>query len=558
MTLKVNKCEIPKIDVITYKGTNNQLILNNLNNNGNQEEDYKQMSYDEFVKQMEEEIDKIKPVAGATCLMAAAGFLNGALNVAEEIVDCGATVVGGITYLSAAGIDLFLEAITGDNPHYSDAVQQGFEDFVGTQWVNGSFENFFTNTEIGKEINSNALEVMQYGNAGYQITQTTGYVCGTVAVSCVLGAGTIKLVNTGGKAINKVANFSSKVTNKIDGVAGKVTDKIDEGKEFLSAKKANFKKKKSSSKTGASEKVEPEKVEPEKVEPEKVESEKVEPEKVEPEKVEPEKVEPEKVEPEKVESEKVEPEKVEPEKVEPEKVEPEKVEPEKVANGDVSFIDKIKKGRGASSKTAFVTTFGGSSEEAFDSGASYIEVLGYASSHAAFSSTQNAYAIGNTGKGITTVWQSGVNSGLSILSKTVLQGIYDDRDFFERFEANGGVIGSLMLVGIGVGTPAISEYVVPKKNKTAPARQSANNPEVKVDSSNKPMTDSEMADLLKQGSHRHTSGDNDNVSTSFSNADQWIQTDRKTVYIVEKTLSIINKIAKKETVSMTEKEESDE
>ena len=493
MTLKVNKCEIPKIDVITYKGTNNQLILNNLNNNGNQEEDYKQMSYDEFVKQMEEEIDKIKPVAGATCLMAAAGFLNGALNVAEEIVDCGATVVGGITYLSAAGIDLFLEAITGDNPHYSDAVQQGFEDFVGTQWVNGSFENFFTNTEIGKEINSNALEVMQYGNAGYQITQTTGYVCGTVAVSCVLGAGTIKLVNTGGKAINKVANFSSKVTNKIDGVAGKVTDKIDEGKEFLSAKKANFKKKKSSSKTGASE-----------------------------------------------------------------KVESEKVEPEKVANGDVSFIDKIKKGRGASSKTAFVTTFGGSSEEAFDSGASYIEVLGYASSHAAFSSTQNAYAIGNTGKGITTVWQSGVNSGLSILSKTVLQGIYDDRDFFERFEANGGVIGSLMLVGIGVGTPAISEHVVPKKNKTAPARQSANNPEVKVDSSNKPMTDSEMADLLKQGSHRHTSGDNDNVSTSFSNADQWIQTDRKTVYIVEKTLSIINKIAKKETVSMTEKEESDE
>ena len=489
MTLKVNKCEIPKIDVITYKGTNNQLILINLNNNENQEEDYKQMSYDEFVKmhdekvkQMQEEKRKAAYTVGANCLMATAGFLNGTLNVAEEIVDCGATVVGGIIYLGAAGIDLFLEAITGDNSHYSDAVQQGFEDFVGTQWVNGSFENFFTNTEIGKEINSNASEVMQYGNAGYQIAQTTGYVCGTVAVSCVPGAGTTKLVNAGGKAINKVANFSSKVTNKIDGVAGKVTDKIDDVASKVSNKIDDVAGKVTN-----------------------------------------------------------------------------KIAPEKVANGDVSFIDKIKKGRGASSKTAFVTTFGGSSEEAFDSGASYIEVLGYASSHAAFSSAQNAYAIGNTGKGITTVWQNGVNSGSSILFKTFLQGLYDDRDFFKRFEANGGVTGSLMSAGIGVGTSAISEgYVVPKKNKTDPARQSANNPEVKVNSSNKPNTVSEMADLLKQGSHRHTSGDNVNVSTSFSNAEQWIQTDRKTVYIVEKTLSIVNKTAKKEVVSMAEKEESDE
>ena len=553
MTLKINKCEIPKIDVITYKGTNNQLILNNLNNNENQEEDYKQMSYDDLVKmhdekvkQMQEEKRKAAHTVGANCVMATAGFLNGALNVVEEIVDCGATVVGGIIYLRAAGIDLFLKAITGDNPHYSDAVQQGFEDFVGTQWVNGSFENFFTNTEIGKEINSNASEVMQYGNAGYQIAQTTGYVCGTVAVSCVPGAGTTKLVNAGGKAINKVANFSSKVINKsdkaasvfnkIDGVAGKVTDKIDDVAGKTINKVANFSSKVSNKSDkaasvfkkidGVAGKV------TNKIDgvagkvTDKIDdvASKV--------------------------SNKIDDvaDKV-----------TNKIDPEKVANGDVSFIDKIKKGRGASSKTAFVTTFGGSSEEAFDSGASYIEVLGYASSHAAFSSTQNAYAIGNTGKGITTVWQNGVNSGSSILFKTFLQGLYDDRDFFKRFEANGGVTGSLMSAGIGVGTSAISEgYVVPKKNKTDPARQSANNPEVKVDSSNKPNTVSEMADLLKQGSHRHTSGDNVNVSTSFSNAEQWIQTDRKTVYIVEKVLSIVNKTAKKEVVSMTEKEESDE
>ena len=532
-TLKVNKSEIPKIDVITYKGTNNQLILNNLNNNENQEEDYKQMSYDELVKMHDEKVKQMQEekrmaahageidtgffagytpaeaTVAANCVMAIAGFLNGALNVVEEIVDCGATVVGGIIYFRAAGIDLFLEAITGNNPHYSDAVQQRFEDFVGTQWVNGSFEKFFTNTEMGKEINSNASEVMQYGNEGYQFAQTTGYVCGTVAVSCVPGAGTTKLGHAGGKAINKVANFSSKVINKsdkaasvfnkIDGVAGKVTNKIDEGKEFLSAKKADFKKKKSSSKTGDSE------------------------------------------------------------KVDPEKVDPEKVDPEKVANGDDSFIDKIKKGRGATSNTVFVTTFGRSSEEAFDSGASYMEVLGYASSRAAISSTQIAYALGNVGKGVTTALQNGVNSALSIPLKTVLQGLYDDEDFFERFEANGGVTGTIMSGVIACVFSGISEgYVVSKKNNPEPARQSANNPEEMVDSSNKAKTVSEMADFLEQRTPSYTRGDNVNVSTSFSNADQKIQSGRKTVDFVEKALPIVRDIAKEEAVSMAKKEKLDE
>ena len=69
MTLKINKCEIPKIDVITYKGTNNQLILNNLNNNENQEEDYKQMSYDDLVKMHDEKVKQMQEEKRKVCLV---------------------------------------------------------------------------------------------------------------------------------------------------------------------------------------------------------------------------------------------------------------------------------------------------------------------------------------------------------------------------------------------------------------------------------------------------------------------------------------------------------
>lgn len=133
--------------------------------------------------------------------MAAGGFANGVGNFGENIVDAGVT---GATALASPFTFLY-DQFTGSN--VTEEMWESSNAFVSEEHVNNAFEDFYTNNELGKSINENASEAMQFGNIGYNTAVGAGYLTATVA-----SAGTLSQVSTlgmvgSGAAISGAAGF---------------------------------------------------------------------------------------------------------------------------------------------------------------------------------------------------------------------------------------------------------------------------------------------------------------------------------------------------------------
>lgn len=133
--------------------------------------------------------------------MAVGGFANGVGNFGENVVDAGVTVGAAV----ATPFTWLYDQVTGSN--VTEEMWNNSNAFVAEEHVNNAFEDFYTNNEIGKAINENASEVMQYGNAGYNTAVGVGYLTATVA-----SAGTVSQVSalgmvTSGAAISGTAGF---------------------------------------------------------------------------------------------------------------------------------------------------------------------------------------------------------------------------------------------------------------------------------------------------------------------------------------------------------------
>lgn len=170
--------------------------------------------------------------------MAAGGFANGVGNFGENVVDAGVT---GATVLATPFTWLY-DQFAGTNT--TEEAWSNTNAFVAEEHVNNAFEDFYTNNEIGKAMNENASEVMQYGNAGYNTAVGVGYLTATVA-----SAGTVSHVSSlgmasSGAAISGTAGFGKGTSDALNNgattqealIAGGLTGLWEGGQWMFGAK----------------------------------------------------------------------------------------------------------------------------------------------------------------------------------------------------------------------------------------------------------------------------------------------------------------------------------
>lgn len=170
--------------------------------------------------------------------MAAGGFANGVGNFGENVVDAGVT---GATVLATPFTWLY-DQFAGTNT--TEEMWSNTNAFVAEEHVNNAFEDFYTNNEIGKAMNENASEVMQYGNAGYNTAVGVGYLTATVA-----SAGTVSHVSSlgmasSGAAISGTAGFGKGTSDALNNgattqealIAGGLTGLWEGGQWMFGAK----------------------------------------------------------------------------------------------------------------------------------------------------------------------------------------------------------------------------------------------------------------------------------------------------------------------------------
>ena len=170
--------------------------------------------------------------------MAAGGFANGVGNFGENVVD---VVVTGAVVLATPFTWLY-DQFAGKNT--TEEAWSNTNAFVAEEHVNNAFEDFYTNNEIGKAMNENASEVMQYGNAGYNTAVGVGYLTATVA-----SAGTVSHVSSlgmasSGAAISGTAGFGKGTSDALNNgattqealIAGGLTGLWEGGQWMFGAK----------------------------------------------------------------------------------------------------------------------------------------------------------------------------------------------------------------------------------------------------------------------------------------------------------------------------------
>ena len=170
--------------------------------------------------------------------MAAGGFANGIGNFGENVVD---VVVTGAIVLATPFTWLY-DQFAGKNT--TEEAWSNTNAFVAEEHVNNAFEDFYTNNEIGKAMNENASEVMQYGNAGYNTAVGVGYLTATVA-----SAGTVSHVSSlgmasSGAAISGTAGFGKGTSDALNNgattqealIAGGLTGLWEGGQWMFGAK----------------------------------------------------------------------------------------------------------------------------------------------------------------------------------------------------------------------------------------------------------------------------------------------------------------------------------
>lgn len=139
--------------------------------------------------------------AACNAAMATGGVVNGVGNFGENIVDTGAIALTAIATPFTALYDVVTgSTLTEDNWNNTQT-------FVEEEHVNNAFENFYTNNEFGKQINQNASEVMQYGNAGYNFANGVGYLGATIATSALGTVATGASIMTSGAIVSGVSGF---------------------------------------------------------------------------------------------------------------------------------------------------------------------------------------------------------------------------------------------------------------------------------------------------------------------------------------------------------------
>ena len=187
---------VNKIDY-TY---NKETYTPNSNSQENIENEYLETENIEANKQGVANIFENNEIA-SNAAMAVGGFANGVGNFGENVVDAGAT---GVTALATPFTWLY-DQFTGSN--VTEEMWNNSNAFVAEEHVNSAFEDFYTNNEIGKSMNENASEAMQYGNVGYNTAVGVGYLTATVAsaggVSQVSALGMVG----SGSAISGIAGF---------------------------------------------------------------------------------------------------------------------------------------------------------------------------------------------------------------------------------------------------------------------------------------------------------------------------------------------------------------
>lgn len=128
--------------------------------------------------------------------MALGGFVCGVGNFGENIGDglitAGTAIATPFTFL--------YDQFTGSD--VTENMWKGSDAIVATEAVNNAFEDFYTNNAIGKAINDSASETMQYGNAGFNVASSVGYVGGNIALT-VLTGGTSGVVTAGIAGVGK-------------------------------------------------------------------------------------------------------------------------------------------------------------------------------------------------------------------------------------------------------------------------------------------------------------------------------------------------------------------
>lgn len=145
--------------------------------------------------------------------MAAGGFANGVGNFGENVVDAGVTV--GTTL--ATPFTWLYDQFTGSN--VTEEMWNSSNAFVEEEHVNNAFEDFYTNNEIGKAMNENASEVMQYGNAGYNTAVGVGYLTATIASAGTLShVSTLSMANSG-TVISGIVGFGRGTSDALNGGA---------------------------------------------------------------------------------------------------------------------------------------------------------------------------------------------------------------------------------------------------------------------------------------------------------------------------------------------------
>ena len=176
--------------------------------------------------------------AACNAAMATGGVVNGVGNFGENIVDTGAIALTAIATPFTALYDVVTgSTLTEDNWDNTQA-------FVKEEHVNNAFKDFYTNNEFGKQINQNASEVMQYGNAGYNTAVGVGYLTATVA-----SAGTVSHVSSlgmasSGAAISGTAGFGKGTSDALNNgattqealIAGGLTGLWEGGQWMFGAK----------------------------------------------------------------------------------------------------------------------------------------------------------------------------------------------------------------------------------------------------------------------------------------------------------------------------------
>lgn len=170
--------------------------------------------------------------------MAVAGFANGVGNFGENIVDAAVTI-GTVV---ATPFTWASDQISGSNA--TEEMWEASNSFVAEEHVNNAFADFFENNEIGKTINENASEVMQYGNTGYNFALGAGYLTTTIASSFALAPVSGLGIASSGAIISGTAGFGRGESDALNSgantqealLAGSLTGTWEAGQWLFGAK----------------------------------------------------------------------------------------------------------------------------------------------------------------------------------------------------------------------------------------------------------------------------------------------------------------------------------